>query len=198
MRRAIKGSLPSPAITELLLRRNYLGNETNLKLTACGEFDVYYMGTLSHMHSHTQFALLELAVSFPPTHLCTSVRVHVPTPTFKTNASTHACRDVPESDWSFWQLLVCLLGFIGLPLVFFHFIAPLLLRCVCVCVQALARFHTLKCSLTLWLLCGAGELWAVITLKCYLGDSYALWQRQSLSAVVPLCYGRWGWGRQLK
>lgn len=68
---------------------------------------------------------------------------------------------------------------------------------VCMCVQAVAPFHTLKCSLTLWLLCGAGELWAVINLKCYLTDTHTLRQQQDLSAVVPLCNRRWGgnnWG----
>lgn len=187
MRRAIKGSLPSPAITEPLLRRNYLGNETNLKLTACGKPDVHCMETLwrTHNQRHTLFRLQVLAVSFPSIH---------------TAAPTCACEDAWESNWSFWQLLACLFDFTVPPLIHFHFIAPsysAVCVSVCMCVQSVAPFHALKCSLTLWLLCGAGELWAVINLKCYLRDTHTLWQRQDLSAVVPLCNRRWG-GKQLR
>lgn len=61
-KRAIKGSLPSPAIKELLLQRNYLGNETNLKLTACSKPSVHYMR--SHTHTHRRFGLRVLAALF--------------------------------------------------------------------------------------------------------------------------------------
>lgn len=67
-KRAIKGSLPSPAIKELLLQRNYLGNETNLKLTACGKPSVHYMRSHIHIHSdahtHRRFGLRALAALF--------------------------------------------------------------------------------------------------------------------------------------
>lgn len=115
-------------------------------------------------------------------------------------APTCACEDAWESNWSFWQLLACLFDFTVPPLIHFHFIAPsysAVCVSVCMCVQSVAPFHALKCSLTLWLLCGAGELWAVINLKCYLRDTHTLWQRQDLSAVVPLCNRRWG-GKQLR
>lgn len=96
MKRAIKGSLPSPAITELLLRRNYLGNETNLKLTACGKPDVHYMGTLTHTHTHIfinahSFGLKVLAVKCPTySWLDISVRACAYTTTFITKTPTHA------------------------------------------------------------------------------------------------------------
>lgn len=79
MRRAIKGSLLSPAITELLLWRNYLGNETNLKLTALGKPDVHYMETLTHTHTYSEtpnLVLMVLAVGFTPLHVCTYAHRH--------------------------------------------------------------------------------------------------------------------------
>lgn len=79
MRRAIKGSLLSPAIKELLLRRNYLGNETNLKLTAHGKPDVHYMETLTHTHTYSEtpkLGLIVLAVGFTPLHDCTYAHRH--------------------------------------------------------------------------------------------------------------------------
>lgn len=130
MRRAIKGSLPSPAITEPLLRRNYLGNETNLKLTACGKPDVHCMETLwrTHNQRHTLFRLQVLAVSFPSIH---------------TAAPACACEDAWESNWSFWQLLACLFDFTVPPLIHFHFIASSYSAvCVCVCVSKQSLLFT--------------------------------------------------------
>lgn len=186
MRRAIKGSLPSPAITEPLLRRNYLGNETNLKLTACGKPDVHCMETLwrTHNQRHTRFRLQVLAVSFPSIH------------TSRTDVRLWRCLGVQLILLTVTCLSVWLYRAAPYSLSF-HCLVLQRCVCVCMCVQAVAPFHALKCSLTLWLLCGAGELWAVINLKCYLRDTHTLWQRQDLSAVVPLCNRRWG-GKQLR
>lgn len=202
MRRAIKGSLPSPAITELLLRRNYLGNETNLKLTACGKPDVHYMGTLWHTHiqRHTRFGLIVLAVSFPPIYYCTSVWVHTRAHRHPHLEQTHQLmlgkmrrRPINPSDS---YLFVCL----TLPVChLFSFISwpPLLLLCVSpsICsfshVEMLSDTVTPVCTLEL-VSYEQSLTWNAILETHTLSDS-----SKTFFAVDPPCNGRWV-GKQFK
>lgn len=73
----------------------------------------------------------------------------------------------------------------------FH-LPPLTAVCVCVC-QSFGPIIFMLSDTDSGLHSGAGELWAVINLKCYLRDTWdALWQQQHLFSVVPLCNGRGG------
>lgn len=66
-------------------------------------------------------------------HQCDSMCTHTHTDTAIYKERTNSCLQRCVGVELIWQLLVCLLDFIGPPLAFFHFIAPSYC-CVCACV----------------------------------------------------------------